>query len=321
VLTLKERIAALQLAQASDNPTPKSRPPAPPVLKAAKPSPAPLPRRPTNKIAPANGIPQPVCKSPNECGPQRNSIAPPPPPERRKAPPALPPRRQSQPSALEAPPALPPRRPSELSVTRRQSNDSLSSVMSGRSSISAISSRTGLSATSEGNQAGGQRFRVKAPEYDPAKLPALPERRVQPPPSLPTRREAPALHQRNEWAPQPSAQSASQHGFNSQAAPPPIPSNHPQPAIAPANPHSPAAPPTPGPLIVELNASTFDDIILRSGKPAFVDFYAPFCKCKSHQSPKLLARNTHALQTAKSWILCTKNLRKSTSTRTLQLPR
>jgi hypothetical protein len=38
--------------------------------------------------------------------------------------------------------------------------------------------------------------------------------------------------------------------------------------------------------IIELDASSFDDVVLYSGKPAFVDFYAPFCKCTSLPYPK-----------------------------------
>ncbi|KAF2260873.1 thioredoxin-like protein [Lojkania enalia] len=35
------------------------------------------------------------------------------------------------------------------------------------------------------------------------------------------------------------------------------------------------------PGVIELNVITFDEVVLRSRKPAFVDFYAPFCKyCK-----------------------------------------
>lgn len=36
----------------------------------------------------------------------------------------------------------------------------------------------------------------------------------------------------------------------------------------------------PATQVVYLNADTFDRTILHSGKPAFVDFYAPFCKCR-----------------------------------------
>lgn len=38
--------------------------------------------------------------------------------------------------------------------------------------------------------------------------------------------------------------------------------------------------------VVELDAKSFDDVVLYSGKPAFVDFYAPFCKCTSLPCPK-----------------------------------
>ena len=37
--------------------------------------------------------------------------------------------------------------------------------------------------------------------------------------------------------------------------------------------------------VIELDASSFDDVVLYSGKPTFVDFYAPFCKCTSLPTP------------------------------------
>ncbi|KAL1297746.1 hypothetical protein AAFC00_006285 [Neodothiora populina] len=97
----------------------------------------------------------------------------------RSAAPALPPRRPSGPA-----PQLPPRRPSEMSLEapvaqdgnlgRRPSTDSTASAMSGTSSLSRVSTRTG---TSIGTAASANRFTIKAPEYDPSKLPPLPPRR------------------------------------------------------------------------------------------------------------------------------------------------
>lgn len=331
VLTLKERIAALQLAQASDNATPKGRSPA------LKPSPSPGQRRPSNTATPAGLTSPPVCRSPNDYSPAQKNAAPIPPPVnregRRSGPPSLPPRRQTQPLAADRPPALPPRRPTDLSINRKPSSDSISSVMSGRSSVSTVSARTSFSAASEANSAASPRFRVKAPEYDPAKLPALPERRakvqhdsserrdfsasnaaprpdqafMQPPPSLPNRRQAPAAYQ---------AQPASQHGLYNDTAPPPIPSNRPQQPMAPPNPPQPGASPGQSVSVIELDANTFDEIILRSGKPAFVDFYAPFCKCRPPRSSLLPGMILTRRQTAKNWTPCMKSLPLNTNTRT-----
>jgi hypothetical protein len=87
--------------------------------------------------------------------------------------PPLPLRTSTQPS-----PALPPRRPSEDigGGGRRQSIESVSSIASRGSSVSGISTRTNLSGVS--NSVTGQRqFEIKAPAYDPSKLPPLPPKR------------------------------------------------------------------------------------------------------------------------------------------------
>lgn len=87
--------------------------------------------------------------------------------------PALPPRRPSERPS----PALPPRRPSEAPSqpdyerSRRGSTDSMSSVATARSSLSGVSTATSL--TSQ-----GEKFRIRAPEYDPNALPALPPKRT-----------------------------------------------------------------------------------------------------------------------------------------------
>lgn len=71
-------------------------------------------------------------------------------------------------------PALPPRRPSDnRSLTRRDSTDSISTVASGMSSLSLGSTRTG---TSNGN---GTMYQVRAPAYDPSKLPPLPPKKAE----------------------------------------------------------------------------------------------------------------------------------------------
>ncbi|KAH6651805.1 hypothetical protein BKA67DRAFT_647777 [Truncatella angustata] len=306
VLTLKERIAALQLAQATDSQAHNERLPGPKALKPA--APTPVRRQLSMPIAPNSSAP-PVCRVPGDCDTDAKKVEPKISPRkwesRREEPPPLPARRTSQPAAVR-PPALPPRRPSEMSVNRKQSNESISSVQSNRSSLSAVSSRTSLSAASESNIGTGSRFRVKAPEYDPAKLPALPERGTQRqsedmerraplrpsisspdtiprlqegvPPSLPVRRQEPLAHRTNNMVLPKPTRSALEFGFNNKETPPPVPLNRPRQSFR-TNDSNAVPPPEQG--VVELDANTFDDIILRSGKPAFVDFYAPFCKyCK-----------------------------------------
>ena len=85
-------------------------------------------------------------------------------------PPRLPPRRpstqQSQPS-----PALPPRRPSEQ-LSRRDSQESISSVVSSASALSNGTTRSKLS-----NVPSRDSSRMLAPVYDPASLPALPAKK------------------------------------------------------------------------------------------------------------------------------------------------
>ncbi|KAI5368004.1 Putative transglutaminase, Thioredoxin domain, Thioredoxin-like superfamily [Septoria linicola] len=86
--------------------------------------------------------------------------------------PALPARTPSGPS-----PALPPRRPSEApsqpeyALSRRGSADSTSSVATARSSVSAIANATSYTSI------GGERYQIRAPDFDPSSLPALPPKR------------------------------------------------------------------------------------------------------------------------------------------------
>jgi hypothetical protein len=72
-------------------------------------------------------------------------------------------------------PTLPPRRPSDnRSLNRRESTESISTIASGISTLSLGSSKTGTS-TSNGN---GTLYQVRAPAYDPSKLPPLPPKRA-----------------------------------------------------------------------------------------------------------------------------------------------
>ncbi|KAI1880503.1 hypothetical protein JX265_000743 [Neoarthrinium moseri] len=302
LLTLKERIAALQLAQAADNSVSKPPPPAPP-------------RRQVSSPAASYNTPQQAYKGSDDHDPDSKNIVLAPSVRKselvKRNPPSLPPRRPSQASVTAEPPALPPRRPSQLTASRKPSNDSISSVASGLTSNSAISTRTSFSAAYEDPTSTGSRFRIKAPEYNPAKLPALPERRshrqpdesediiplrstvsaphalprpgqvaIESPPALPTRRQAPSVNSTNDDISTALVSSLPEFGFSHASKPPPIPSNRPQrPGASIVEYGQPS--PDGSTVVVELDANTFDNIILRSGKPAFVDFYAPFCKyCK-----------------------------------------
>lgn len=80
--------------------------------------------------------------------------------------PALPPRNPSQSSAANG------RRPSDLQLSRRGSNESISSIGTTRSSVSAISNGTSITSRSD-------RFAIRAPDFDPSSLPALPPKRTQ----------------------------------------------------------------------------------------------------------------------------------------------
>lgn len=88
-------------------------------------------------------------------------------------PPKLPVRKMStQPS-----PALPPRRPSEnLQLSRKASNESISSTFSNISSMSALSNGTAKTVHSRTPSMDGNR--VKAPVFDPSTLPPLPRKRT-----------------------------------------------------------------------------------------------------------------------------------------------
>lgn len=89
-------------------------------------------------------------------------------------PPRPPPRNNSTSNGNPRPsPALPPRRPSDNhSLNRRESNESISTIASGISTLSLGSNRTG---STNGN---GTLYQVRAPAYDPSKLPPLPPKKA-----------------------------------------------------------------------------------------------------------------------------------------------
>lgn len=114
-------------------------------------------------------------------GPRRNGVLPPPtitrtgqvPQQSSKPipPPRVPPR---QPSSKPSP-ALPPRRPTEQQLTRRDSNESISSTVSNMSSISALSNGT---VRTNGSRTPSMDGRMMAPVFDPVNLPPLPPKRT-----------------------------------------------------------------------------------------------------------------------------------------------
>ncbi|KAJ4376289.1 enhancer of mRNA decapping [Neocucurbitaria cava] len=87
-------------------------------------------------------------------------------------PPRLPPRTSTTPRHV---PALPPRKSSENSVRRRESSESISTIASGISTLSLGSVKTNGTGHSNGN---GSLYQVRAPAYDPAKLPPLPPKKA-----------------------------------------------------------------------------------------------------------------------------------------------
>lgn len=92
--------------------------------------------------------------------------------------PTLPPRKPSEQS-----PALPPRRPSNMTLSRRESDESISSINTTSSSVSARSNGTSITSRSD-------RFAIRAPEFDPSALPPLPPKRTQEEKDAQTKKDA-----------------------------------------------------------------------------------------------------------------------------------
>jgi hypothetical protein len=197
-MSIRARIAAMKLEE------PDSPPPSydAAIGRKAKPPPPQLPNRPQSTNNPPtlrnNGVAignLPAASQPSPPLPSRNGILPAPSFkkwEKTETPtPTLPPRtpsrysndskRTSTASTVSngrPVPPLPPRRPSDSqSLTKKQSIESISSIGSGRTSLSGISSRTGFSVNSR-NPDGSTKNRLRAPEYDPASLPPLPEKKA-----------------------------------------------------------------------------------------------------------------------------------------------
>ncbi|KAH8879166.1 thioredoxin-like protein [Thozetella sp. PMI_491] len=274
VLTLKKRIAALKIAQnAANYPTPKVRQPIFNPSK-AKPPPPPLPKRTSNSPATTEYDSQFVSRGPEDRGSTANAAAPVK-NSRNGPPPSLPPRR-AQPAAEAAAPALPPRRPSAPAVRN-------SVVPFGRPSLPiqsplSLSSLPGRRAQTEVEDAQGE-APARAPR--PPRPNDLPRSATAPsaPPKLPTRPQSNQAYPAQAETPLPERRP----GFGddgSDSLLPPLPNRRqrqPEALTSPRSARQSNQPPGP----VQLYADTFDSVVIRSGKPSFVDFYAPFCKyCK-----------------------------------------
>lgn len=83
--------------------------------------------------------------------------------------PALPPRPPPRTTSQQSP-ALPPRKSSDRNVTRRESSESISTIASGISTLS-------LGSVNTNGSNGSTLYQVRAPAYDPAKLPPLPPKK------------------------------------------------------------------------------------------------------------------------------------------------
>lgn len=266
--TLRERMAALNMAHVGSTST-DSPPSYNAAVKKAKPPPLPttVPKRPaahradsvnnpptvshgiasSHAIAnqPARGglkelLPPPTLNRTSDAAENKPSL-----PVRR--PTGDMPQKVGQKSAPPPIPALPPRRPSAPS--RKQSTESIASVVSNRSAMSNVSTpRTSMSSTN-GTGFNGAKPRMRAPEYDPATLPTLPQRKTSTPeetqtgrPSIPGRpnrtsivpaqeEAAPSLPSRPIPPPRPNTtvpdrprRSALEFGMNkSTEMPPPMP--------------------------------------------------------------------------------------------------
>jgi hypothetical protein len=185
----------------------------------------------------------------------------------KKPSPLLPPRRPSQSTSAKPPPVLPPRRAADIILPTK---------------LPALPERRPQ------KQADEIEFRLGLGPATSA--PAGPKRQNQkpvlPPPSLPVKRRMPFPFKAVTEAPSNTDRSALQIGFKNPAPPPPIPTTRPQ--LVPSIP--PQQPPKVAPIsasvsisqkpgVIELDINSFDDVVLHSGKPTFIDFYAPFCKC------------------------------------------
>ncbi|KAL1584312.1 hypothetical protein WHR41_06800 [Cladosporium halotolerans] len=173
--SIQQRIAALKLSQVGSGAPPSNGSPAPkpnPTTGKARPPPPPppkpgVPARPNGYHRTESTNNPPLANQPNG---GIGNVPEEPRPDGASANgmdgPRLPAR---TPSATA--PALPQRRPSEMTLSRKQSSESVSSNATARSSVSGMSNGTSTTSRSE-------RFAIRAPEFNPSALPALPPKRT-----------------------------------------------------------------------------------------------------------------------------------------------
>lgn len=223
--SLKARIAALNLNETTGRPPPVYGQPVPAKKRPPPPPPANPPPRlsaddrsqsvtlPTESYAPTNA--RPIGNLPAEPSTQQKHVLPPPSlGTASEARPSLPPRpsRSSQNA-----PSLPPRRPSEQSVRRKESQESISTVASWRSAGSALSGRTSVTSGTIHGEVAVSSNRVKAPLFDPSKLPPLPPKKTQEEKDAELARHDPV---RAKYL----NRTSSSHSNNAKAQPPALPS-------------------------------------------------------------------------------------------------
>ncbi|KAL9056003.1 MAG: hypothetical protein Q9162_003182 [Coniocarpon cinnabarinum] len=175
-MSIQDRIASLNLSHvrtpAEDRPLPPARPASKPCLPPRLP-----PRSPASTQNIHVGAEDGQLPVGNQ--PARAAQAPEPPQRKERATRPLPPPRQVTHEAYHQrtnelqPPSAPSRNNASQTLVKRESNESISSTISARSSVSGISTRT--SATTPSLEPRSSTFRV--PSYDPNALPPLPPKK------------------------------------------------------------------------------------------------------------------------------------------------
>ncbi|KAF2746211.1 hypothetical protein M011DRAFT_495048 [Sporormia fimetaria CBS 119925] len=161
--SIKSRIAALNLEEVHA-PAPGARPvytyEKAQVKKKAPPPPP--PSRPGQQRVQSVNNPPIHSNVTTATSRERSDLPISPPPEAPRLKPALPPRPPPR-STPQAPPSLPPRKASEPSVKKRESTESISTLASFGSTKTSVS----------GISNGGSLYQIRAPAYDPSKLPPI----------------------------------------------------------------------------------------------------------------------------------------------------
>lgn len=237
-----------------------------------------------------------------------NAAKSPPLPSRPGGPPRLPSRKPSEPS-----PALPARNGSTQMV-RRDSNASTMSLSSTISALSLGQAPSSASSVESQRKVPPPLDMAKLPPLPPSrreleqrkleeearappKIPLIsvksaPNVPIRPPPPVDRDSQPPKMPPRPGGPPRMPARPTSRNSTEEETAPRQPPRRLPPPSMARSalslgfnNKETPNPAPAPaptftrpaGPVVKELNTANFDSVVM-SGKAAFVDFYAPFCK-------------------------------------------